>query len=149
MSKQILSLTATRTRDWTYTVNNGRGATLEIGLEGADGAFSPVELLQAALAGCAALSAEAQLVNKLGDAAAVVSSVDIVHDSDSNRITALTNHITADMSSLDTKRRDKLIAAAERSIGALCMVKNSLNHGADATTTVLNDPELAPDVACP
>ncbi|GAB3589667.1 OsmC-like protein [Corynebacterium faecale] len=139
-SSTTFSLTATRTGSWTYTVDNGRGATVDIGLEGADGAFSPVELLQAALAGCAALSAEAQLVNKLGENAEVSSVVDFTHDADTNRITSLTNLISADMSSLDIERREKLIAAAERSIGILCTVKTSLNHGVEASTTVTAAP---------
>lgn len=134
------SLTATRTGAWTYTVDNGRGASLDIGLEGADGTFSPVELLQAALAGCAALSAEAQLVNKLGENAEVSSVVDFTHDPETNRINSLTNLISADMSSLEPERREKLSAAAERSIGVLCTVKKSLNHGVEASTTVTEAP---------
>ncbi len=132
----IPTITATRTEDWTYTVDNGRGASLRIGLEGADGAFSPVELLQAALAGCAALSAEAQLVDKLGPEATVTSSVDATHDAESNLITALHNTISADMSPLENERREKLLAAAERSIGVLCTVKKSLIKGINAASRV-------------
>ncbi|WP_293954449.1 OsmC family protein [uncultured Corynebacterium sp.] len=136
MSKNISTITATRTSNWTYTVDNGRGASLSIGLEGAEGAFSPIELLQAALAGCAALSAEAQLVDKLGDDATVTSRVDATHDAASNLIDSLSNIISADMSSLENRRQEKLIAAAERSIGALCTVKKSLIQGVPATSTV-------------
>lgn len=132
----IPTITATRTEDWTYTVDNGRGASLRIGLEGANGSFSPVELLQAALAGCAALSAEAQLVDKLGPEATVTSSVEATHDADSNLITALYNTISADMSSLENERREKLVAAAERSIGVLCTVKKSLIRGVKVPSKV-------------
>lgn len=139
MSTEIPDLTARRTAEWTYTVDNGRGATLAIGMEGADGAFSPVELLQAALAGCAALSAEAQLVDKLGPGATVSSTVSVSHDAEKNLIDSLHNIISVDMSLLENTRRKKLIAAAERSIGVLCTVKKSLIQGVPATSTVEED----------
>ena len=132
-------VTATRTGPWTLSVDNGRGATLTIGMEGAEGSFSPVELLQAALAGCAALSAEAQLVDKLGADASVSSTAKAAYAPDTNRITHLSNTITADMDSLPVERINKLIQAAERSVGRLCTVKRSLTHGIEATTTVHNE----------
>lgn len=132
-------VTATRTGPWTLSVDNGRGATLTIGMEDAEGSFSPVELLQAALAGCAALSAEAQLVDKLGADASVSSTAKAAYDRDTNRITHLSNTIAADMASLPAERIEKLIQAAERSVGRLCTVKRSLTHGIEATTTVHNE----------
>lgn len=141
MATNIPALTATRSGSWTYTVDNGRGATLTIGMEGTAGAFSPVELLQAALAGCAALSAEAQLVNKLGEDIQVSSQVEATYDAASNRIDTLKNLITTEMSTLDPERRAKLMAATVRSIGKLCTVKKSLIHGIAATTTVTDTTE--------
>lgn len=131
-------VTATRTGPWTLSIANGRGATLTIGMEGADGSFSPVELLQAALAGCTALSAEAQLVDKLGADVSVSSTVQATYAPDANRIIHLDTTITADMTSLPMERMDKLIQAAERSVGRLCTVKRSLTHGIEATSTVVN-----------
>lgn len=131
-------VTATRTGPWTLSVDNGRGATLTIGMKGAEGSFSPVELLQAALAGCAALSAEAQLVDKLGAGVSVSSTAQVTYAPDTNRIIHLDTIITADMTSLPAERTDKLIQAAERSVGRLCTVKRSLTHSIEATTTVVN-----------
>lgn len=136
MAKNIPPLTAEHTAPWTYTVNNGRGAQIRIGMEGAEGAFSPVELLQAALAGCAALSGEAQLANRLGEDFNLSSTVEVVHDAAENRIKQLINHLLVDLSELEPERQEKLIASTERSIAKLCTVKRSLNHGIESTTEV-------------
>lgn len=74
----IPDVIAQRTDVNTYTVRNGSGVEVRIGALGAEGVFSPVELLQAALAGCAALSADAQLASQLGpnfDATSTVQAV--------------------------------------------------------------------------
>ena len=132
-------LIATRTGPWTLSVDNGRGATLAIGMDGAADSFSPIELLQAALAGCAALSAEAQLVDKLGADTPVTSTVQAAYDRDANRLTHLSTTLTTDMTPLPAERIEKLIQAAERSVGRLCTVKRSLAHGIEATTTIGNE----------
>ncbi len=136
MAKNITPIIATRTSAWTYTITNDRGAQMTIGMDDADGAFSPVELLQAALAGCAALSAEAQLINKLGDDARISSTVEATYNPGDNRIETLVNSISAEMAELDSDRREKLLAATERSIEKLCTVKKSLKHGIQTSTTV-------------
>jgi len=64
---ELQDLVAERTANKTLTVTDSTGATLKIGPLGAAGAFSPGELLQAAIAGCTALSAEAQIANVLGE----------------------------------------------------------------------------------
>ncbi|QGU07907.1 OsmC-like protein [Corynebacterium occultum] len=136
MAKDIPTLSAEHTAPWTYTVNNGRGAEIKIGMEGAAGCFSPIELLQAALAGCAALSGEAQLTNRLGEDFTMTSSVEVVYNAEENRIEQLINHILADFSELEPERQEKLIASTERSISTLCTIKRSLNHGIESTTEV-------------
>ena len=138
MAENIPPLTAERTAPWTLTVDNGRGATLQIGMEGAEGSFSPVELLQAALAGCAALSGEAQLAHRLGEDFELSSTVEATHDKGTNRIEALTNRIVADLSGLDPAQQEKLIASTQRSIAKLCTVKRSLAEGGETSTEVEN-----------
>lgn len=136
MAKDIPPLSVERAGPWTYTLNNGRSAELQIGMEGAEGSFSPVELLMAALAGCAALSAEAQLAHRLGEEFKTTSTVEATYNAEENRIESLLNRIVTDMSALDPERREKLIASTERSIGKLCTVKRSLSHSVDSTSEV-------------
>lgn len=130
----IPELVARRTAVGTYTVRNATGAELQIGAPGAAGVFSPVELLQAALAGCASLSAEAQLVSRLGEEFDAVTTVDAVYDADQNRLEKLVTRIAVDSSELDPDEHDRLVSSAARIIDKLCTVKRSLNAGIEATT---------------
>ena len=132
------SLTAERTGPKTYTARNDRGAEVVMGSPGAEGCFTPVELLQAAVAGCTALSAEAQLAYSLGDDFEATATVEALLDSEENRIDELITRIDADMSGLAPERRDRLIASAERFIARLCTVKRTLEHGTENTTEVRN-----------
>ncbi|WP_199862375.1 OsmC family protein [Plantibacter sp. CFBP 8804] len=133
----IPELVAQRTAAGTYTVRNSAGAELRIGAPGAAGAFSPVELLQAALAGCASLSAEAQLVSRLGEDFDAVTTVDAVYDAEQNRVEKLVTTIAVDTSELDPGEHDKLVSSAARVIDKLCTVKRSLNAGIEATTALV------------
>ncbi|AUI50236.1 OsmC family protein [Arthrobacter crystallopoietes] len=135
-TEPLPALTAERTSPATYVARNGRGAELRIGAPGAEDSFSPVELLQAAAAGCAALSAEAQLVNRLGDDFNATATVEAFLNFDENRVERLVTLIDTDMSEIDPEKRDKLIASAERSIDRLCTVKRTLNQGAENITEV-------------
>lgn len=130
------TLTAVRSAANTYRVNNGRGAELLIGSHGADGAFSPMELLQAALAGCTALSAETQLASKLGDSFDAQVAVDTVRTDDGSRATHMSATLSVDMSELDVEGVKKLIGFTERVVERLCAVKRSLNAGVAATAEV-------------
>ena len=140
----IPDLTARRTGANTYTVRSISGAELTIGAPGAEGAFSPVELLQAAIAGCASLSAEAQLTNRLGDGFEATTTVAAVYDAEENRVRKLVAAIGADMSELDAETQRKLVASAERAIQRLCTVKRSFDHGVETATEV--QPEDAQDL---
>lgn len=132
----IPALKAKRTGPKTYTVRSQSGAELQIGALGAEGSFSPVELLQAAVAGCVGLSAEAQLVSRLGEDFEATSTVEAVKHADANRLEQLTSQMTVDFSQLDEAATDKLIASAERFIAQLCTVKRTLSHGVAAASEV-------------
>ena len=140
----IPDLVAERTAPNVYTVRNESGAEVHIGAPGAEGTFSPVELLQAALAGCASLSADAQLASRLGDDFDVVTTVKALYDADTNRIEKLITQIAIDTSELDSEKQDKLVASAERVIDKLCTVKRTLNFGVDVVTEVhATQPEVS------
>lgn len=84
-------------------MRNAKGAEVRIGALGAEGAFSPVELLQAALAGCAALSAEAHLTSALGPNFDATSTVQAVYNAKENRVEKLITTIDADTSGLSAE----------------------------------------------
>lgn len=77
-------------------------------------------------------------MDKLGTDASVSSTAQATYEPGTNRITHLNNTITTDMTSLPPERIEKLIQAAQRSVGKLCTVKRSLGHGIETTTTVDN-----------
>lgn len=129
-------ITARRDAAGTWTVANAHGAELRIGAPGAEGAFSPGELLQAALAACSVLSADVQLAHHLGADYAATATVEGTGDGESDRVAGLRATISPDMSALDPAEQEKLIVRAERVIERLCAIKRSLNHGVAATAEV-------------
>lgn len=137
-SPSIPTLHAERTGPNAYVVRNEGGAELQIGALGVEGSFSPVELLQAAVAGCIVLSAEPQLTHRLGEAFSATIAVDAVIDKEDNRISELISQLSVDMPELDAESADKLITSAERFIERLCTIKRSLNHGIEAGVQVGN-----------
>jgi putative redox protein len=56
MSDSLRSVNLTRVGPGAFRITNAAGGTLDVGVN--DGDFSPVELLLAALAGCAAINVE-------------------------------------------------------------------------------------------
>lgn len=112
-------LIANRTGAGTYTVRVSSGAELRISGDGSEGTVSPVELLQAALAGCAALSADAQLASQLGDSFDASAAVAADYNPEEKRVEKLTTTITADMSDLTPEKRERLITNAERMVDKL------------------------------
>lgn len=135
-SISIPDLIAERTAPNLYTVRNESGAEVHIGVPGTDGAFSPVELLQAAIAGCASLSADAQLASRLSADFDAVTTVQAQYNEKENRIEKLLTQIAVDSSELDFEKKDKLIASAQRVIDKLCTVKRTLNSSVDTITEV-------------
>lgn len=132
----VPALTAKRTAARTFTLRNDRGAQLQIGMAGAEGAFTPGELLQAAVTGCAALSAEAQLAHTLGPDYEMTATVAASVDEAADLMESITVTLAAAMPELDDAAREKLVEQAERVIDRLCTVKRSVNHGVAATAAV-------------
>jgi len=125
---------ATRTNQNEYTVTNQDGTSLKVSPHGTPGAFSPGELLQAALLGCASLSADAQLSHMLGaefDAEASVKSTEA-----DNFITDLLFEFQIKTEGLDDAEREKIIKAAAKKIERLCIVKRSINKGINTETDI-------------
>lgn len=134
--QQLPALTAERTSSGTYVARNERGAEVQIGMPGASDSFSPVELLQAAIAGCAALSAESKFVQRLGEDFTATATVEASENVGERRVEDFFALIEADMSELDQATQDKLMASAQRSIDRLCAIKRTLGHGATGAAEV-------------
>lgn len=129
-----MAMKATRTNQNEYTVTNQDGTSLKVSPHGTPGAFSPGELLQAALLGCASLSADAQLSHMLGadfDAEASVKSTEA-----DNFITDMLFEFQIKTEGLDDAEREKIIKAAAKKIERLCIVKRSLNKGVNTETDI-------------
>src|SRR5699024_12713470 len=96
----VPDLLARRTGAGTYTVRVSSGAELRISGDGSEERFAPVELLQAALTGCAALSAEAQLTSQLGPDFEASAAVAGDYNPEEKRGEKLATTISADMCGL-------------------------------------------------
>ncbi|HHT58318.1 OsmC family protein [Corynebacterium stationis] len=129
-----MAMRATRTNPNEYTVTNKDGTSLKVSPHGTPGAFSPGELLQAALLGCASLSADMQLAHMLGKdfhAEAEVKSTE-----EDNHISEMLFDFLIDTEGRDEQEREKIIQAAAKKIEQLCIVKRSLNKGISTHTDI-------------
>jgi len=137
------NLEAKRTGVKTYTIQNSDGATLKIGPLGAPGVFSPGELLQAAIAGCSALSAEAQLAHVLGEDFELTAVTEAIYNAADNRIEELITSLEVDASELSEEKLNKLIATTDRVVERLCTIKRSLKAGVAASSLLVHKEKRA------
>src|SRR4051812_761398 len=116
------SVSATRVGDRTFEGRNERGATVLIGPASVDGAFTPGELLKAALAGCAGMSADRVLSRRLGaDFAATYWSHG--HSHDDNRYDSIDEEIVIDqLDTLSPEEQEKILHLVVRTIEVACTV---------------------------
>lgn len=119
-----------------YAGHNGRAAAIPIGLAGADGTFSPTELLRIALAGCEGLAADHVLTRRLGDRADVTITVGGQFDPAQRRFAGLDSALTIDLSGLDEPARDQLRTVVTRAVHRFCTVGRTLEHGVPVPVTV-------------
>lgn len=119
-----------------YAGHNGRAAAIPIGLAGADGRFSPTELLRIALAGCEGLAADHLLTRRLGDRADIRITVRGDFDPAERRFAELDSTLTLDLSGLDTAAREQLRTVVARAVHRYCTVGRTLEHGAPVPITV-------------
>lgn len=122
-----------------YVGHSSRGATVQIGSVGDEGAFSPGELLKIALAGCSGLTTDAALARRLGNDYAATIRVGGHSDEDEDRYPALADELVVDLSGLDQAERDKLLVILQRVVTEHCTVGRTLNAGASTTFTVAGE----------
>jgi putative redox protein len=135
----------TRLRKARFVARNERGGELEFG-EGDDAAFSPVELLLAAIAGCNAIDVD-YITAKREEAERfdVDVSARKIRDEHGNRLVDIV--LRFDVCFADTEggaaAREVLPAAVRRSRDKLCTVGRTVVVGTPVTVTVEGMTETA------
>lgn len=115
-----------RTGRHEFTATNDRGASVRVGRKGAEGAFTPVELLLAAAAGCAAVTVETLVTRRVdGD---LVARADDVRPEGAHQLDAVPVTLDYDISSLDDAQRAVLETAVRRAVDELCTVTRTLKQ---------------------
>lgn len=113
-----------RVGEHAFVATNDRGASVRVGRKGAEGAFTPVELLLAAAAGCAAVTAETLITRRVdGD---LTARADDVRPPGAHELDAVPVSLDYDISELDDTQRAALETAIRRAIDQLCTVTRTL-----------------------
>ncbi|GAA2813211.1 OsmC family protein [Saccharopolyspora taberi] len=130
-----------RTGKHTFTATNGRGGEVTIGRDGAPDAFTPGELLLAAIAGCSAVTSENLLVRRLGEEAKLRVHADRSKaPEDPNKFSEVQVTFDVDLGGIeDADERARLVDAVERAIERLCTVSRSVEEGTPITLTLPRD----------
>ena len=114
-----------------YTVTNERGGKIQVGT-GADGEFTPVELLLAAIGACTSIDVDV-LTSRRAEPAAFTVEVEAekVRDTAGNRLTdiAVTFHVSFPEGEGGDAARELLPGAVRRSHDSLCTVSRTVELG--------------------
>lgn len=132
------SIEISRLRKARFLARNTRGGELEFG-EGDDVAFSPVELLLTAIAGCTAIDVD-YITAKRAEADRFVVTVDAdkIRDEHGNRLTDILLRFAVDFPESEggTAAREVLPTAVQRSHDRLCTVGRTVEIGTPIATYV-------------
>ncbi|HEY8373715.1 MAG TPA: OsmC family protein [Pseudonocardiaceae bacterium] len=135
-----------RRNSWgSFTAVNARGAEITMGRAHEGAAFTPVELLMAAIAGCAGLSAERAADRRLGENAAMTVRVEATKDEEGNRLSSVRLSLELDpeaLGRLDEDGRAELAAVLLRAVERGCTVSRSVEEGLPVSVTT-DVPETA------
>ncbi|MBW4720666.1 OsmC family protein [Saccharothrix obliqua] len=107
-----------------FVAENDRGASVRIGRKGAEGSFSPVELLLAATAGCAIVTAETLITRRVGEG--LTARADDVRPAGAHDLDAIPVTLEYDVSTLTEDQRAALDTAVRRAIEQLCTVSRTI-----------------------
>ena len=116
-----------------FVGRNDRGAEVRIGRKGAEGAFSPAELLQIAAAGCSAVTAEELITRRIGEDAKFRVAVSADRREGAQELDAVHVAFDVDVSTLAPEQRQALADAVDRAIERLCTVSRTLKKGIPVT----------------
>jgi putative redox protein len=121
-----------------YTVTNERGGKIQVGT-GANGEFTPVELLLAAIGACTSIDVDV-LTSRRAEPAAFTVEVEAekVRDTAGNRLTdiAVTFHVSFPEGEGGDAARALLPGVVRRSHDSLCIVGKTVELGTPITATI-------------
>jgi uncharacterized OsmC-like protein len=117
----------------SFVGRNERGAEVRLGRSGAEGAFSPAELLQIAAAGCSAVTAEELITRRVGEDAKFRVTVNADRRAGASELDAVHVAFDVDVSTLAADQREALAGAVDRAIERLCTVSRTLKKGIPVT----------------
>ena len=115
----------------SYTVRNERGGTITVG-QGADGEFTPVELLLTAIGTCTAIDVDVLTSRRAEPSEFTVEvGAEKVRDALGNRLTdiAVTFHVSFPEGEAGDAARELLPGAVRRSHDSLCTVSKTVELG--------------------
>ncbi|WP_037358486.1 OsmC family protein [Amycolatopsis orientalis] len=130
-----MTLEVQREGTHAFVGRNERGAEVRLGRAGAEGAFSPAELLQIAAAGCSAVTAEQLITRRVGEDSKFRVSVTADRREGASELDAVHVAFDVDVSSLDDDQRAALAGAVDRAIERLCTVSRTLKKAIPVTET--------------
>ncbi|MEU4802915.1 OsmC family protein [Actinosynnema sp. NPDC023587] len=107
-----------------FVATNDRGASVPVGRAGANGSFSPVELLLAAVAGCAVVTAETLVHRRVGDG--LTARARDVRPAGAHELDEVPVTLAYDVSALTDEQRAALDTTVRRAIDQLCTVSRTL-----------------------
>lgn len=127
-----------RLEDGSWQAQSDDGATLKFGK--GEGQFSPVELMQIALAGCTALSSQYAVEHALGEGKGARVLVNGTYNPEEGTYLRFQEDVTVDATSakpaLNDENAKELKERMERHINKGCTVKHTLERGAQVRVTV-------------
>ncbi|MBS5748999.1 MULTISPECIES: OsmC family protein [Actinotignum] len=124
----MAQLSARRIGHLHFTAVNDRGASVEIG-KGPE-QFTPGELMQLAVAGCQALSADSRFEQLLGEDYSATFTVSADADRENNRYTAFHTAMEVEFADMPEEQRGALLQRVDRAIARACTVGRTLDHPA-------------------
>jgi uncharacterized OsmC-like protein len=128
-----MGLEVQRDGQHSFVGRNDRGASVRLGRTGAEGAFSPAELLQIAAAGCSAVTAEELITRRVGEDAKFRVTVDADRREGASELDVVHVAFDVDVSTLAADQREALAGAVDRAIERLCTVSRTLKKGIPVT----------------
>ncbi|MDR1853106.1 MAG: OsmC family protein, partial [Propionibacteriaceae bacterium] len=131
-------LWAQREGERTFRGHNTRGAEVLMGPVELENAFTPGELMQLALAGCAAMSSDVPIARRLGEdyPATIVASAQ-KHETE-NRYAIMRDTLILDLSGLDEVEKEKLADIIARAHAKHCTVGNTISASAEIEHSILD-----------
>lgn len=118
-----------RVGEHEFVATNDRGASVRIGRKGQEGSFSPVELLVAAAAGCAAVTSETLILRRTGGDH-LSATADAVQSESGNEVLSVPVVLHYDLSAVDDP--EALETVVRRAVEQFCTVTRTLKQSATA-----------------